>query len=225
MSAADRLPGWLSGLIVGGTLLGLVVLEWRPSERQLMRAVTRALIDLPDWELVLLRTKPLTGRPTVSRALRGRAYVRTLRAGEARASLLNEAAVFVPAFDGLDRVSLEAAAAGAAIVSPPGVREQPELAAAAIARLAEDAAFRERSGTRARAEAEQHSFQALAHEVDAVYQELAAKRKPRVDLKPDELLPEDTRLWALLQNASGGVWGGCVYDVEAILEKLAVHGS
>jgi putative YjhG/YagF family dehydratase len=47
-----------------------------------------------------------------------------------------------------------------------------------------------------------------------------AKRKPRPDLSPDELLPEDTRLWALLQNASGGVWGGCVYDVEAIARQL-----
>jgi putative YjhG/YagF family dehydratase len=47
-----------------------------------------------------------------------------------------------------------------------------------------------------------------------------ARRQPRPDLTPDELLPEDTRLWALLQNASGGVWGGCVYDVEAIAAKL-----
>jgi dihydroxyacid dehydratase/phosphogluconate dehydratase len=47
-----------------------------------------------------------------------------------------------------------------------------------------------------------------------------AKRKPRPDLAPDESLPADTRLWAMLQNASGGVWGGCVYDVEAIAERL-----
>src|SRR5207247_6884244 len=140
----------------------LVVFEWRPSERALARAVTRAVRGLPEWELVLLRTKPLAGRPTVSRSLRGRAHVRTLRDGAARARLLNDAAIFVPAFDGLARVSLEAAAAGAAIVSPPGVREQPELAAAAIARLAEDGAFCERSGTRARAEAEKQSFAALA---------------------------------------------------------------
>jgi putative YjhG/YagF family dehydratase len=48
-----------------------------------------------------------------------------------------------------------------------------------------------------------------------------AKRSPRPDLAPDPLLPTDTRLWALLQNASGGVWGGCVYDVEAIGKKLS----
>ncbi len=50
-------------------------------------------------------------------------------------------------------------------------------------------------------------------------QELA-KRPPRPDLAADERLPDDTKLWALLQNASGGVWGGCVYDVDAIAKKL-----
>jgi len=47
-----------------------------------------------------------------------------------------------------------------------------------------------------------------------------ASRTPRTDLMPDPLLPADTRLWAVLQNASGGVWGGCVYDVDAITERL-----
>lgn len=47
-----------------------------------------------------------------------------------------------------------------------------------------------------------------------------AKRGPRPDLDPDPALPADTRLWALLQHASGGVWAGCVYDVDAIAAKL-----
>jgi putative YjhG/YagF family dehydratase len=47
-----------------------------------------------------------------------------------------------------------------------------------------------------------------------------AKRSPRTDLAPDLSLPADTKLWAVLQNASGGVWGGCVYDVEAIAKRL-----
>ena len=33
--------------------------------------------------------------------------------------------------------------------------------------------------------------------------------------------PDDTRLWAALQDVSGGTWGGCVYDVDAILRMLA----
>lgn len=45
-------------------------------------------------------------------------------------------------------------------------------------------------------------------------------RPYRDDLRPDPQLPDDTRLWAVLQHASGGIWGGCVYDVESISRKL-----
>ncbi|MDX1933401.1 MAG: YjhG/YagF family D-xylonate dehydratase [Capsulimonadales bacterium] len=48
-----------------------------------------------------------------------------------------------------------------------------------------------------------------------------AQRTPHPDLAPDPDLPDDTRLWALLQNASGGTWGGCVYDVDAIARALS----
>src|SRR5579871_780990 len=48
-----------------------------------------------------------------------------------------------------------------------------------------------------------------------------AQRQPRPDLHADANLPADTRLWAALQRVSGGTWGGCVYDVEAIVEALA----
>ena len=47
------------------------------------------------------------------------------------------------------------------------------------------------------------------------------RRQPRPDLVPDPALPADTRLWAALQQASGGVWGGCVYDPEAIARRRA----
>jgi dihydroxyacid dehydratase/phosphogluconate dehydratase len=47
-----------------------------------------------------------------------------------------------------------------------------------------------------------------------------AARKPRADLRPHPLLPDDTRLWAALVQASGGVWGGCVYDADSIISKL-----
>src|SRR3954447_6326512 len=174
--AAERLPGDYrvispgvdTGLFEPGSKRKLVVYEWRPAERALARSVTRALRELPGWELVLLRSKPLPGRPAIPRTLRGRARVRTLRDGARRAPLLNEAAIFVPAFEGVQRVSLEAAAAGAAIVSPPGLQEQPELAAAAIARLAEDDGYRSREGQHARGEAERQGFAAVAHELDGV---------------------------------------------------------
>lgn len=48
-----------------------------------------------------------------------------------------------------------------------------------------------------------------------------AARDPRPDLASHPALPADTRLWAALQQASGGPWGGCVYDVAAIVSALA----
>jgi len=50
--------------------------------------------------------------------------------------------------------------------------------------------------------------------------QVLAERAPRPDLAPDDLLPDDTRLWAALQSVGGGTWGGCVYDVDAIIETL-----
>ena len=47
-----------------------------------------------------------------------------------------------------------------------------------------------------------------------------AARPPRPDLSADPEIPADTRLWAALQQAGGGTWGGCVYDVEAIVKAL-----
>ncbi len=48
------------------------------------------------------------------------------------------------------------------------------------------------------------------------------KNRPlRDDLASDPRLPDDTRLWAALQNVSGGTWGGCVFDVDRIVTVLA----
>lgn len=47
-----------------------------------------------------------------------------------------------------------------------------------------------------------------------------AARSARVDLRAHPDLPDDTKLWAALVEASGGIWGGCIYDVEEILERL-----
>ncbi len=48
-----------------------------------------------------------------------------------------------------------------------------------------------------------------------------ASRPARPDLARDPALPADTRLWAALQNVSGGTWGGCVYDVDAIVAAIS----
>ncbi|HUE05606.1 MAG TPA: YjhG/YagF family D-xylonate dehydratase [Bryobacteraceae bacterium] len=49
-----------------------------------------------------------------------------------------------------------------------------------------------------------------------------AARPLRPDLAPDPALPAETRLWAALQQVSGGTWGGCVYDTDAILKALGL---
>jgi len=50
---------------------------------------------------------------------------------------------------------------------------------------------------------------------------ILARRPPRPDLAPDPALPDDTRLWAALQDISGGTWGGAVFDADAILRVIA----
>jgi len=50
-----------------------------------------------------------------------------------------------------------------------------------------------------------------------------AERAPVPGLAPDPQLPAETRLWALLQQVSGGTWGGCVYDVEQIAARLRME--
>jgi putative YjhG/YagF family dehydratase len=54
--------------------------------------------------------------------------------------------------------------------------------------------------------------------------QVLARRKPRPDLAPDPHLPDDTRLWAALQHASGGTWAGCVFDVDKLVAKLLDRG-
>ena len=47
-----------------------------------------------------------------------------------------------------------------------------------------------------------------------------ASRACRSDLSAHPQIPDDTRLWAAMQACSGGTWGGCVYDVDAIVDAI-----
>ena len=216
-AAAVRFPGQYHVVSEGvdlelfraGRKRKLIVVEWRPNERAVARAALRALHELPDWELVLLRTKPLTGKPTTPRLLRDRVHVRTARDGTARAALLAEAAIFLPALAGLRRVRLEAAAASCAIASPPGVVAQPELAAAEMARLAENADFRLRKGDRARAEAEAEGFDSVARDLEELYRSLTRRRQSTRG-EPDPLAD---RPWILCDLHMHTSWShDCVVD-------------
>jgi predicted metal-dependent phosphoesterase TrpH/glycosyltransferase involved in cell wall biosynthesis len=213
-------PGVDLDLFGTGEKRRLAVLEWRPAERPLARAVIRVLRELPDWELVLLRTKPLSGRPYRPPSLRDRIHVRTARDGRARAQIFREASIVVPALTGLPRVRLEAAAAGAAIAAPPGMREQPELAAAALARLAEDEEHRAQTAAKNRAEAETQSFAAVAAEHDALYRRLARRRRPRRDADP-----LGDRDWILCDLHTHTSWShDCRIEVGELLDHAELEG-
>ena len=62
-------PGVDTALFTPAPKRKLIVVELRPNERTVARGVIHALHELPDWELVLLRTRPLIGRPAIPRAL------------------------------------------------------------------------------------------------------------------------------------------------------------
>lgn len=64
---------------------------------------------------------------------------------------------------------------------------------------------------------DRESMEASVNVVDDPEFEL---RPLRDDLRPNASLPEDTRLWAAMITASGGLWGGCVYDPDAIIGRL-----
>jgi predicted metal-dependent phosphoesterase TrpH len=177
-------PGVDTTLFAPGEKQKQIVVELRPNERLVARGVVHALRELPGWDVLLLRTRPLIGRPGIPRDLAQRVHLRTARDTPARAAILNQAAIFVPGVEGVRRVTLEAAASGCAIVRPRGIETQHELAAAATARLAEDGALREREAAAARADAETHTFVHVARELEEVYAAVGTRRRKRRQAEP-----------------------------------------
>jgi len=227
-AARERFPGEYElvplgvdlDLFAAGRKRKLVVLEWRPAERPLLRAVARGLASQPGWELVVLRTRSLGSRPVLPRALRGRVHARTALDGRARAELLREAAIFVPAFDGAARVLAEARAAGAAVVAPPGATQEPELFAAETGRLIDDEAFREQRAAHGRKLAEHESFAALAERVEAVYSSVTARRRVAPPKPP--LVDRD---WILVDLHMHTSWShDCSIDVDELIAHAEAEG-
>jgi predicted metal-dependent phosphoesterase TrpH len=125
--------------------------------------------------------------------------------------------IFVPSPDGLQRVRLEAQAAGAALAAPPGVRKQPELAAAAVARLAEDREAREKSAARGRADAERESFAAVAGDLDRIYRGLAERRRPAEPPAPADPLAD--REWIVCDLHMHTSWShDCSIEPQELVE-------
>jgi predicted metal-dependent phosphoesterase TrpH/glycosyltransferase involved in cell wall biosynthesis len=194
-AAAARFPGDYRVLPLGVDLERFTptdprrrfLVEWRAEEMPRLRAAFRALGELDGWELVVLRTKALAGRPYVPRALRGRVVVRTALDERARAAELAGAAGLVPSLRPNVRLALEAEAAGVPLVDPRGSRDQPELVSAALARLAEDADWRATSSAEARGRAEKQSFGRLADDLEHLYGAVLGKRRARPEETADPL--------------------------------------
>jgi hypothetical protein len=197
-----------------------IVVELRPNERVVARGIVRSLRELPGWEVVLLRTRPLIARPAIPRDLAGRVHSRTARDAASRAAILNSASIFVPGVEGLRRVTLEAAASGCAIVRPRGIDAQPELAAAATARLAEDDALREREGVHARAEASTHTFAHVALELEEIYAAVGSRRRKRRHADPLEDRP-----WIVADLHMHTSWShDCSIDATELVDHAESEG-
>ena len=218
--AAVRFPGDYKVLPSGvdtelftpGRKTRRIVLEWRPVQRTFSRACVDALVGLDGWELVLLRTRPWSARPSVPRRLRDRVHVRTARDATARAAVLADAAIFVAHPAGEKRRELEAAATGAAVVDGPE----------AMVRLAGDSAQRERLAEQQSAAAQKQSFAAVAGELDALYRRLSGRR--RAVHHTEGLLLQD-REWILCDLHTHTSWShDCQVPVEALLDHAEEQG-
>jgi predicted metal-dependent phosphoesterase TrpH/glycosyltransferase involved in cell wall biosynthesis len=198
-----------------------IALEWRADESQRFRAAARALADLPGWELVVLRTRTLSGRPYVPRALRGRILVRSALDETARARELAGAAALVPALRGSARLRLEAASCGVPIVDPPGSAQQAELITAALARLGEDPAWRKDLGQAARLAAEPESLGALADQLEEIYGNVVRRkrhaRRPGDPLADRPLLLADLHLHTEHSH-------DCSMPVSDVLDRAEAQG-
>ncbi|MFL5964084.1 MAG: glycosyltransferase [Gaiellaceae bacterium] len=213
-------PGVDADLFHPGPKQTRIVVELRPNERELARGVLHAVRELPAWEVVLLRTRALIGRPVIPRDLAPRVHLRTAKDAASRAALLNVAAIFVPGVEGLRRVTLEAAAAGCAIARPRGVETQPELAAAAAARLADDDELREREAALARAGAETQTFDHVARELEALYNAVGSRRR-----KPRQAEPLSDRPWIVADLHMHTSWShDCSIDAAELVDHAEAEG-
>ncbi len=228
-AAAERFPGDYRIVSQGvdlelfrpGAKRKLIVVELHSGSLPVARAAVRALRELPGWEAVLLRTKPLATRPAIPSALRDRVHARSARTAKARAELLAEASILAAAPTGSARILLEAAAAGVAVAAPPGALEQPELMGAALARLAENDEVRERKAAAALEKAAGQGFDALARDLDTVYRSLGRRR--RVRRKGGDPLAD--RPWTVADLHMHTSWShDCSMEVGELLDHAEAEG-
>jgi predicted metal-dependent phosphoesterase TrpH len=200
----------------------LVVVETSAGGLAIVRSAVRALRSLPDWEAIVLRTARLAARPSIPLRLRDRVHIRTGVTGASRAELLRTASIVVPSPDGLRRLRIEAAAAGCALVEPPGVAAQPELATAALLRFAEDDAARERDAAARRASVAQEGFAEVAERLERLYTDARRRRRPSRRNETEPLADRDWIVADLHMHTSHS--HDCSIDPAELVEHAEDEG-
>jgi len=191
----------------------VIALELEIAGRPTTRVLVRSLRDYEGWELHLLHTKPLAYRPAIPRSVRARVHVRSVRRQEQRASVLGQAAIFVPAPGGEERLALEAASCGAATAEADDVPS-----------LVTDDARRLELGTLARAGAQTQSFDEVAARLDSLYTGLTRKRRvgPAAAMQPDPLADRD---WIVVDLHMHTEWShDCSIPVPDLLDHAEEIG-
>jgi len=228
--AGERFPGAFTVVPPGvdldlfrpGRKRNLVAIETSAAGLAVVRSALRALRSMPGWEAVLLRTVRLAARPSIPIRLRDRIHVRTAVSASARSELLRPAAIVVPSPEGLRRLREEAAAAGCALVEPPGVLAQPELAAAALLRLAEDRDARERDAAARRASVADASFADVAEQLEGLYSAAARRRRPA---RTHETEPLADREWIVADlHMHTNHSHDCSIEPAALLDHAEAEG-
>ena len=200
-------PGVDEALFKGGRRGRLIVLELGLADMPATRAAIRALDDLPDWELLLLRTRRLSARPAIPRRLRDRVHVRTARDSTLRAPILERASIAVPAVDGSPALAREAAAAGVPAATGP-----EDLVA-----LARDPELRAR---RAEEIERPPGYAEVAGELHRLYEGLAKRRR----IRPGAPALSD-RDWIVCDLHMHTSWShDCSVEVDELLDHAEETG-
>jgi predicted metal-dependent phosphoesterase TrpH/glycosyltransferase involved in cell wall biosynthesis len=211
-----------------------VAVEWHGEGRAVVRALVKLVASTPDVELVLVwnrrSRRPL--RPFVPAQARGHIHAYSPDGAEGRAAILAGADVFVAGEGGDPSLAWEARACGCAVVAPlaegslglgePGLGfavDQPALAAAATARLLDDAALRQRQAAEGLRAAAERSFPAVAGQIEAVYRTLGSRRRPtrRPGLGSRETISADLHM-----HTSHSY--DCATDPEALVDHCIAQG-
>ena len=131
----------------------------------------------------------------------------------------------MPAPGGSARLLLEARSSGCAIADPAGLAEQPELAAASVARLAEDDLLSASSGAESRAQAEAADFDRLAERLERVYGRAAGRRRPPAHVAHPDGDPLGGRDWIIVDlHMHTHRSHDCSIEPHALLDHAEAEG-